>query len=88
MSVDIIPAASGRERRHRIVIALVVVAGLAALLLANLHLVLVAVSSEPGCVAHVEMRASAAGRGGFTAAQSACSPSSDAADRAAEGKRP
>jgi hypothetical protein len=88
MSADTIPAAGGRERRRRIMIALALVAGLAALLFANLHLVLVAVSSEPGCVAHVEMRASAAGRGGFTAAQSACSPSSDGADQAAEGKRP
>jgi hypothetical protein len=53
-----------------------------------MHLVFVAVSSEPGCVAHVQMRTSATGTSGFAAAQSACSPSSSEADRAGEGRRP
>jgi hypothetical protein len=88
MSPGLAPATGMRESRHRIALAVLVVAGLAALLLANMHLVFVAVGSEPGCVAHVQMRASTTGTSGFAAAQSACSPSDGKADREGEGRRP
>jgi hypothetical protein len=88
MSANLAPAEGSRKRWHKLGVPLLLVAGLALLLLANLHLVFVAVSSEPGCVAHAEMRMSTAGASGFTAAQSACSTSSATADRGAGGKRP
>ena len=87
MTGDLASASGTRGRRHKVAILLLLIAGLAALLIANLHLVLVAISSEPGCVAHLQMRAIPAGAGDFTAAQSACSPPSGPAAEGAEGKR-
>ena len=51
-----------------------VVAGLVVLVLAaNAHLVYVAVTSQPDCVAHLK-QADATQSGSFRAAKSACSP--------------
>ena len=51
-----------------------VVAGLVVLVLAaNAHLVYVAVTSQPDCVAHLK-QADAGQSGSFRAAKSACSP--------------
>lgn len=50
---------------------LVIAAGLGLVLGANAHLVYVAESSQPACVAHLR---SGARRDGFSAAQSACPP--------------
>jgi hypothetical protein len=88
MTGHLASASGTRERRHKVAIFLLLIACLAALLIANLHLVLVATSSEPRCVAHVQMGAIPAGASGFTAAQSACSPPSGPAEEGAEGKRP
>ncbi|HEY7842795.1 MAG TPA: hypothetical protein VID30_03835 [Bradyrhizobium sp.] len=49
-----------------LVIALVVAA--------NAHLIYVATTSQPACVAHIRQGEGAAERGRFSAAQSSCSP--------------
>lgn len=56
----------------RAVIWLALGAGLAVLLGANWHLVHVALTSQPDCVAHLKQGESR--QGGFSAARSACSP--------------
>ncbi len=61
-----------RIGRTRAVWWLLIGAGLALLVVANWHLVHVAVTSQPDCVAHV--RPGDAGPGQFSAARSACSP--------------
>ena len=48
----------------------------AVILAANAHLVYVATTSQPACVAHVRQGEGGAERGPFSAAQSSCSPSS------------
>lgn len=53
---------------------LVIAAGLVLVFGANAHLVYVAESSQPACVAHLRHGESGARRDGFSAAQSACSP--------------
>jgi hypothetical protein len=60
---------SGRARR-RWTIGLVVLAGLAAVAGANAHLLYVAVTSQPDCVAHV--RQGEARPGQFAVPKSAC----------------
>lgn len=59
-------------RRGRLSLWLLVAAGLALVIGANWHLVYVAVTSQPDCVAHV--RTGDAAHGSFSAAQSSCSP--------------
>ena len=49
-------------------------AGLLLLLIANSHLVYLAVVSQPDCVAHVPPGGSAAKDGKFSAARSSCTP--------------
>jgi hypothetical protein len=61
-------------RRGRLSLWLLVAAGLALVIGANWHLVHVAVTSQPDCVAHVRTGAGDAARGSFSAAQSSCSP--------------
>ena len=63
----------GRRRKGRMAIGLIVVAGLLLLAGANAHFVYMAVTSQPGCVAHLRPGDAEAG-GSFRAAQSACSP--------------
>lgn len=58
--------------RRRGAIWLMVAAAVALLAAANWHLVHVAVMSQPDCVPHA--RTGEAGRGGFSAAQSSCTP--------------
>jgi hypothetical protein len=53
---------------------LAVAAGLLLVIGANAHLIAVAVTSQPECVAHVRPGEGAAQRGAFSAAQSSCSP--------------
>jgi hypothetical protein len=59
-----------RRSQARILIGLVVGAGLLVLVLANTHLVYVAVTSQPECVAHLETPGETPGS--FRAAKSAC----------------
>jgi hypothetical protein len=60
-------------RRDRRWIWLLVGAGLALVIGANWHLVYVAVTSQPDCVAHVRTGANGA-PGSFSAATSSCTP--------------
>lgn len=57
--------------RTRLIVSLAVAAGLLLLLGANWHLVYVAFTSQPDCVAHLKQGESRPG--GFSAARSACS---------------
>ena len=58
--------------KSRLVVGLAVGAGLLALVLVNLHLVYVAVSSQPDCVTHLKRGDGAAMPGSFTAAKPSC----------------
>lgn len=58
--------------RPRILVGLLVAAGLLVIALANTHLVYVAVKSQPDCVEHVKPGAGHDGNTGFSAAKSAC----------------
>ncbi|MGB3810741.1 MAG: hypothetical protein WA943_11645 [Parvibaculum sp.] len=49
-----------------------VIVGVLTVLLANAHLVYVAVTSEPDCVVHIKPSEAPAARGSFSAAKSAC----------------
>jgi hypothetical protein len=63
-----------RQVRMKAVIWLALAAGLLLLLIANSHLVYVAVMSQPECVAHVRQGEGAAKDGRFSAARSSCTP--------------
>jgi hypothetical protein len=54
------------------VVVSVAVVGLLIVLLANAHLVYVAFTSQPDCVAHIKASEVPAPRGSFSAANSAC----------------
>lgn len=56
--------------RQVVIIGLAVVAGLLLVVIANSHLVYMAVTSEPDCVPH--LKAPDAASGSFRAAKSAC----------------
>ena len=66
-------AEAATMRRDRRWIWLLVGAGLVLVIGANWHLVYVAVTSQPDCVAHVRSGASEA-PGTFSAAKSSCTP--------------
>ena len=67
------------RRKTAVVLWLLVGAGLLLLVVANAHLVTVAFTSQPGCVAHARPSGGTsggdAGKSGFGAAQSSCTPS-------------
>ena len=64
-----------RSTRTKAVLWLALGAGLLLLLIANSHLVYVAVTSQPECVAHVRQGESGAAKDGrFAAARSSCTP--------------
>jgi hypothetical protein len=56
------------------VVWLAIGAGLLLVLIANSHLVYMAVVSQPDCVAHVRQGENSAKDGRFSAARSACTP--------------
>ena len=60
--------------RAKTVILLAVAAGLLLVIGANAHLVYVAVTSQPDCVAHLRPGEADAHSASFSAAQSNCSP--------------
>lgn len=62
------------ERRRRVRLWLCIAFAIAVVLAANAHLIYVAVSSQPACVAHVRQGEGSADRGRFSAAESSCSP--------------
>jgi len=60
--------------RTKALLWLTVAFGLALLAFANAHLLYVAVTSQPDCVAHVRQGDGAASAGVFSAAKSSCRP--------------
>ena len=65
---------AAQQARTKAVLWLALGAGLLLLLIANSHLVYVAVTSQPECVAHVRQGEGAAKDGKFAAARSSCTP--------------
>ena len=65
---------AARQGKTRAVLWLVLGAGLLLVLIANSHLVYVAVTSQPECVAHVRQGEGVAKDGRFAAARSSCTP--------------
>ena len=63
-----------RALTSKVAIWLAVAAGLLLAVGANTHLVYLAVSSQPECVAHLRLGEGVGQRGSFSAADSACSP--------------
>ena len=61
---------------YKLAIWMAVAAGLLLVIGANLHLVYVAVTSQPACVDHLRPGDGDARPGSFTAAESACPPPS------------
>ena len=61
-------------RHVRLSVWLVLIAGVALVIGANGHLIYVAVTSQPDCVAHVRPGAGDGARGSFSAAKPSCSP--------------
>jgi len=66
--------AATRQIRTRTVLWLAVGAALLLLLIANSHLVYVAITSQPECVTHVRQGEGSAKDGKFSAARSSCTP--------------
>lgn len=60
------------KRPSGVLLATLIAAGLLLLVLANTHLVYVALTSHPGCVAHPESGEAASDQEAFRAAKSAC----------------
>ena len=67
------PTAATVSARSKTLIWVGVAAGLLLLFAANYHLVYVAVTSQPDCVAHIRSGQSDADKGQFSAAKSSCS---------------
>jgi hypothetical protein len=67
-------AAIAMRTRTRLLLWLGIAAGLLLFAGANWHLVHVAITSQPDCVAHLRPGSGDAERGRFSAAQSSCSP--------------
>lgn len=65
---------SGGRRRPLLLVGAVVILCLLVVVLANAHLVYVAVTSQPDCVAHIQASVTPAPSGSFSAAKSACTP--------------
>ena len=66
-------AATGRFKTKPLLWAMIG-AGLLLVLIANSHLVYVAIVSQPECVAHVRQGEGSAKDGRFSAARSSCTP--------------
>lgn len=74
ITADNAPSAISRLRRMRtqLIAGIIVIAGLLTFVLANLHLVYVAVASQPGCAPHLKQRDPATAPSSFQAARSSC----------------
>jgi hypothetical protein len=66
--------AAVKQSRRRTILWLAVGAGLLLVLIANSHLVYMAVVSQPDCVTHVRQGEGSAKDGRFSAARSSCTP--------------
>ena len=69
-----VTGAATRQIRTRTILWLAIGAGLLLLLIANSHLVYIAITSQPDCVAHVRQGEGSAKDGRFSAARSSCTP--------------
>ena len=67
-------AAARHRTRTRAILWLAIGAGLLLVLIANSHLVYMAIVSQPDCVAHVRQGEGSAKDGRFSAARSSCTP--------------
>jgi hypothetical protein len=67
-------AGAAKQTRTRAVLWLAIGAGLLLVLIANSHLVYLAVVSQPDCVAHLRQGEGSAKDGKFSAARSSCTP--------------
>jgi hypothetical protein len=63
-----------RRDRTRLLVWAAIGVGLLLLLIANSHLVYMAIVSQPDCVAHIRQGEGAAKDGKFSAARSSCTP--------------
>ena len=63
-----------KQTRTRAILWLTIGTGLLLVLIANSHLVYLAVVSQPDCVAHVRQGEGSAKDGKFSAARSSCTP--------------
>jgi hypothetical protein len=72
-------AATDKRSRTMARLWLLLALAVALVLAANAHLIYVATTSQPACVAHVKQGEGDAARGRFSAAQSSCSPRTEAA---------
>ena len=63
-----------KQTRTRAILWLTIGTGLLLVLIANSHLVYMAVVSQPDCVAHVRQGEGSAKDGKFSAARSSCTP--------------
>lgn len=66
--------AAAKPIRTKVVVWAAVGAGLLLLLIANSHLVYMAIVSQPECVAHVRQGEGSGRDGKFSAARSSCTP--------------
>jgi hypothetical protein len=66
--------AATKQARTRTILWLAIGTGLLLVLIANSHLVYLAVMSQPDCVAHVRQGEGSAKDGKFSAARSSCTP--------------
>lgn len=66
--------AAVKQSRTKTILWLAVGAGLLLVLIANSHLVYMAVVSQPDCVTHVRQGEGSAKDGRFSAARSSCTP--------------
>jgi hypothetical protein len=66
--------AATKQTRTRAILWLAIGTGLLLVLIANSHLVYMAVVSQPDCVAHVRQGEGSAKDGKFSAARSSCTP--------------
>jgi hypothetical protein len=67
-------SATAKPTRARAILWLAIGTGLLLVLIANSHLVYLAVVSQPDCVAHVRQGEGSAKDGKFSAARSSCTP--------------
>ena len=67
-------AAPAKRTRTRAIVWLVIGAGLLLVLIANSHLVYMAIVSQPDCVEHLRQGEGSAKDGKFSAARSSCTP--------------
>ena len=63
-----------KQTRTRAILWLTIGTGLLLVLIANSHLVYMAIVSQPECVAHVRQGEGSARDGKFSAARSSCTP--------------